>query len=88
MDLTFFTTQNFFSRVISFRYLTARRARAFGLLVSTFLFMFSVPASLFFPLLLFGLWMAYGVVWDRFSVMGNTIGVRVFENCVCLSCST
>lgn len=48
MDLTFFTTQNFFSRVISFRYLTARRARAFRLLVSTFLFMFSLPTSLFF----------------------------------------
>lgn len=64
MDLTFLTTQNFFSRVISFRYLTARRAQAFGLL-STFFFLilFYVPAS-FFPLRIFGLWMAYGVVWD------------------------
>lgn len=50
MDLTFFTTQNFFSRVISFRYLTARRARAFGLLVSTFFFdVFCAGFSFFFP---------------------------------------
>lgn len=56
-----------------------------------FLFvLFCVPASLFLfsPLRLFGLWMAYGVVWDWFLVMGNTIWVRVFEKCVCLSCST
>lgn len=51
-------------------------------------YVFSVGFSFFFPSDFFGLWMAYGVVRDWFSVMGNTIGVRVFENCVCLSCST
>lgn len=48
MDLTFFTTQNFFSRVISFRYLIARPARAFGLLVSTFCLFYFVCQLLFF----------------------------------------
>lgn len=52
--------------MISFRYLTARRARAFGLLVSTFFFFFSVPASLFFPPPTFrtldGVWRGLGLV--------------------------
>lgn len=71
MDLTFFTTQNFFSRVISFRYLTARRARAFRLLVSITCFnfpfyVFSAGFSFFFPLRLFravdGVWRGSGLV--------------------------
>lgn len=71
MDLTFLTTQNFFSRVTSFRYLTARRVQAFGNYVFHLFSFFSHPN--------FGLRMAYGVVWDWFLVMGNTIGwVRVF----------
>lgn len=66
MDLTFFTTQNFFSRVISFRYLTARRARAFGLLVSTFFFdVFCAGFSFFFPptfRTVDGVWRGLGLV--------------------------